>query len=249
MTGSDEITGVPDYVGEKLKVWRSKTGTVLFVLAVGSVPILLLDFARNDLTSSDRTFVSIFNIVVLVIFVVDYVTGLVLSTSKRGFIVHERLSGLVVVASVLALVPAVSWLGSLKLLRLVPVLRGSFGLFSLVAAGGAAALEARRIIKERALKAGLLTTFLVWIFAASAFTLAEDVGSNGRYQSFFDALWWSAATITTVGYGDIVPTTTIGRVVGIFCMVLGISMFGIATARLAAAFSTDVGPSNVGHGE
>jgi hypothetical protein len=37
---------------------------------------------------------------------------------------------------------------------------------------------------------------LTWLTAAAAFTLAEDVGDNGRVESFADTLWWSAATIT-----------------------------------------------------
>lgn len=74
---------------------------------------------------------------------------------------------------------------------------------------------------------------LTWITSAVAFTLAEDVGRTGRLDSFFDALWWSTATITTVGYGDIYPVTAAGRIVGAFTMVVGISTFAIVTAKVA----------------
>jgi voltage-gated potassium channel len=50
---------------------------------------------------------------------------------------------------------------------------------------------------------------------------------------FFDALWWSSATITTVGYGDVAPVTTVGRLVGVVTMVVGISTFAIVTAKVA----------------
>ena len=72
-----------------------------------------------------------------------------------------------------------------------------------------------------------------WISSAVAFTLAEDVGDQARVHSFGDALWWSAATITTVGYGDIAPITFVGRVVGVFTMVVGISTFAVITAKVA----------------
>ena len=64
-------------------------------------------------------------------------------------------------------------------------------------------------------------------------TIAEDVGEHGRISSFFDALWWSLSTITTVGYGDIFPITTAGRIVGGITMLVGISTFAIVTAKVA----------------
>ncbi|TPW16226.1 MAG: putative voltage-gated potassium channel protein [Acidimicrobiaceae bacterium] len=72
-----------------------------------------------------------------------------------------------------------------------------------------------------------------WIASAAAFTVVEDVGQGGRIHSFFDALWWSLATITTVGYGDIYPVTAAGRIVGGFTMIVGISTFAIVTAKVA----------------
>ena len=74
---------------------------------------------------------------------------------------------------------------------------------------------------------------LTWLTSAVGFTLAEDVGEGGRVHSFFDALWWSTATITTVGYGDIYPVTAAGRLIAAFAMVVGISTFAVVTAKLA----------------
>ena len=53
---------------------------------------------------------------------------------------------------------------------------------------------------------------------------------------FGDALWWSVVTMTTVGYGDISPQTTGGRIVGIVIMIMGIGMLGLLTASIAGAF-------------
>ena len=51
---------------------------------------------------------------------------------------------------------------------------------------------------------------------------------------FPDALWWSIVTLTTVGYGDISPETTGGRIVGITIMIAGIGFLGILTANIAS---------------
>lgn len=229
----------PAYMSERLAAWRARTGGVLFILAIGSVPILLLDFVLDELPAGDRTFVLTVNLIVLAAFLIDYLVGLTLASSRREFITNEKLSAVIVLASAVALVPTIAWLGSLKILRLAPALRALVALLRLTSAGGVAAREARRTAKKRALRTGLLATLLVWISAASAFTIAEDVGVSRTYESFFDALWWSAATITTVGYGDVVPETAVGRMVGVFCMTLGIAMFGLVTARLAALLVSD----------
>jgi voltage-gated potassium channel len=60
--------------------------------------------------------------------------------------------------------------------------------------------------------------------------------AGGNIISVEDALWWAIATMTTVGYGDRVPVTTEGRAIAVFLMALGISLFSVVTASIAAFF-------------
>jgi voltage-gated potassium channel len=53
---------------------------------------------------------------------------------------------------------------------------------------------------------------------------------------WFNALWWSIVTLTTVGYGDIAPTTTGGRIIGAILMLVGIGVLGMFTATIASVF-------------
>jgi voltage-gated potassium channel len=104
----------------------------------------------------------------------------------------------------------------------------------LLAIGGSVAREGRSMVRRRAGTFALTLAGFVWLTSAVAFTLAENVGlENERADSFFDALWWSACTITTVGYGDIYPVTTVGRVAGILTMVVGVATFAVVTAKVA----------------
>jgi len=217
----------------KLDSWRRQTDGVMLAVGVGSVPILALELIRDDLTSSDRLFLWVVNITVAVVFTVDYLVELYLSTSRSTFVKEEKIGLAIVLSTLVALVPAASLVGSARLVRLAPALRGLSVLLRLFAGGGLAAREGRRLIRKNTLRVAISVTGLVWVSAAVAFRIAEGVGT------FFDALWWSAATITTVGYGDFYPVTTAGRVAGIVAMVVGISAFGILTARFAAFLSSD----------
>jgi voltage-gated potassium channel len=61
-------------------------------------------------------------------------------------------------------------------------------------------------------------------------------GHNKSIESIGDAFWWSIVTATTVGYGDISPTTTEGRLIAIVLMLVGIGFISIFTATIASFF-------------
>lgn len=54
-----------------------------------------------------------------------------------------------------------------------------------------------------------------------------------------DGIWWAWVTVTTVGYGDIVPVTTIGRIFAGFLILLGIALFSMLTASFSAFFLSE----------
>jgi voltage-gated potassium channel len=132
-----------------------------------------------------------------------------------------------------ALVPALTGFGVLRVLRAGRVWRSIAALARVVAIGGAAAREGASILRRHAAGFALGAAGLTWLTSAVAFTLIEDVGEGGRLESFFDALWWSSTTITTVGYGDVFPVTGAGRLVGVATMGVGISTFAVVTAKVA----------------
>lgn len=79
-------------------------------------------------------------------------------------------------------------------------------------------------------------TSIAVVAAALLVEAFEDGVPQGNIDSVADALWWAAATVTTVGFGDAFPTTTGGRTVGIFLMIVGISLFGFVAGSLVSYF-------------
>lgn len=79
----------------------------------------------------------------------------------------------------------------------------------------------------------LALTFIL-LFGASSSLFYWLEPSLRQEKNFFLALWWSIVTLTTVGYGDIVPTTFAGKVLGILVMLTGIGVVSIFTGNLAS---------------
>ena len=77
---------------------------------------------------------------------------------------------------------------------------------------------------------------LVVLAGAIAVLAVEYKNSHSVIKDFFDAIWWSLVTITTVGYGDLVPVTFWGRIIGIIFIFLGFTIFSIFTAFIASGF-------------
>jgi voltage-gated potassium channel len=55
----------------------------------------------------------------------------------------------------------------------------------------------------------------------------ESKVPNTQIKTYLDSLWWCVSTVTTVGYGDIVPVSNLGRIVAMFYMFFGISMISL----------------------
>ena len=96
----------------------------------------------------------------------------------------------------------------------------------------------RRI--DRAVQSGKIIPFLA--ISTLAITLVAGVAawilSPKGFGSLGDTLWWAAQTVTTVGYGDVVPATTGGRLIGVAIMVVGVAAVSLITALVTSSFIT-----------
>ena len=83
----------------------------------------------------------------------------------------------------------------------------------------------------------LLIVSVAVVIAGSMLILAIESGQPGsQINSGLDAVWWTVSTVSTVGFGDIVPVTDAGKIMAIFFMIFGISILGIFLSVLGTRF-------------
>jgi voltage-gated potassium channel len=150
-----------------------------------------------------------------VVFAIDYLVRLRLAPDRRYFVRHNVLD--------LAAV-ALPMFRAMRLLRLLSIA-------TLMAKHSTRRGRARRTTMD-------VVGFAVLLVIVSSLAVldAERRASEPSITTIWDSLWWSMTTMTTVGYGDVVPTTGMGRVVGVLVMLTGIAVLGVVTANVAAWF-------------
>jgi voltage-gated potassium channel len=129
--------------------------------------------------------------------------------------------------------PKTAWLlGVLWLLKVIP---GIPGLRQL----------RRVLVQESGPLLSVLVIFLMVLFLASVavYFLERDV-QPATFGNIPSALWWAVATLTTTGYGDVVPITPAGRIVAAFVMICGLGVFGLWTGILATGFAAETRRDN-----
>jgi voltage-gated potassium channel len=75
-----------------------------------------------------------------------------------------------------------------------------------------------------------------WAAAVIAFGALERVVDPKTFHSVWLGMWWAVETVTTVGYGDIVPKQTVGKLIAGFLMLGGLSLIAVVTAAITSGF-------------
>ncbi|MCW5748803.1 MAG: ion transporter [Alphaproteobacteria bacterium] len=122
----------------------------------------------------------------------------------------------------------------LRVCRLMRILRvAKLGRYSTATAH---LLEAIRVRRYELTLSGALAAFTL-IASASLMYIAEADAQPQAFGSIPRALWWSIATLTTVGYGDVYPMTVFGRILAGVTAIAAIGLIAMPTGILASAFS------------
>jgi len=86
----------------------------------------------------------------------------------------------------------------------------------------------------------LTIVLLVLVLASSLMYYVEHEVQPEAFSSIPATMWWGVATLTTVGYGDVYPITSIGRVLGAFIAIMGIGIFALPAGIIASGFEAEI---------
>lgn len=95
-----------------------------------------------------------------------------------------------------------------------------------------------RVIDRRGLRPryAAYVVIVTWLIAVIAFGIFQRIADPHTFPSIWLAWWWAIETVTTVGYGDVVPQQTAGKVVAAVMMVGGLAFLSIVTATITSSF-------------
>ena len=187
------------------------------LVAAGLIlPVVVVEQSTKDETL--KAAAQFLNWLIWLVFVAELGAILAVTPNRWRWMRQHPLEPLVVVLSPPLLLPGVQTVRVLRLLRLLaPLMR--------------LAQLATRLTAGQGVK---LAGLLAGITAVAGGVAFADVEGHGL--TTWDGVWWAAATMTTVGYGDLYPHTNGGRVIGLLVMMVGIGFIAVLTAAIAQRF-------------
>jgi voltage-gated potassium channel len=203
----------------------------LGILAILFAVLFILQYAV-DLEPAWRRRLSLTLTLIWGVFAVDFVIRLILAPNKLAFLRHNWIMAISVC------MPALGVLRIFAVARVMPAMQ-----LGGLAAGGSRGSDAlrRSVGAHQSVYVGALTVF-VTLLASAGMVSIEGTRADANIQTFGEAVWWSAATLTTIG-SELYPVSWEGRTLAVFVMVYGLVFAGYITATLAVLF---LGPSSGG---
>lgn len=196
----------------------------MLVAALLVIPVMAVE--ESSLGEPWDTFAAVANWGVWLAFLVELVVMLSIVPSRLDWLRRHPLEVAIVALSppfAPALLQGLRGARLLRLVRLLPVVLS--------------ASIARRVFSLEGFRYAAVLATLAVVGGGAGFAAIENgAPDQSEAVSAWDGLWWAISTATTVGYGDITPTTDTGRLIAVALMFIGIGFVGFFTAAIAQRF-------------
>ena len=187
------------------------------VMAIIAVLVVMLEFS-DSLSSNEMRIVNIADVCIYIMFVLDYIIRLFTRKNKKVFFKHN-------VVDLIAIIPLgfgqTNAFSAFKLIKVAAYILRLLG-------------NIKEILFTNGFIYALGSTFIITIMGSIGIYIFEY--GTESIQNYGDALWWSFVTVTTVGFGDISPSTNGGRFIACILMITGIGFLSMLTSTISTFF-------------
>ncbi len=216
---------------------------IIFMITINAVILVLQSI--QEIQNDYGYYFKVFNYYSVAFFTIEYILRTwsitcdpkykhpILGRIKYAFTIVQIIDLLAILPFYLAISHIIDF-RVLRILRIFKLLR-IFRITRYVSALAVIVLVLKRKSAELVISLVLLC-FLLLISSTAMFYIENSAQPN-QFSSIPDAMWWSVITLSTVGYGDVYPITTLGKIVGGIIAVIGIGFFAMPTGILASGFS------------
>jgi voltage-gated potassium channel len=196
---------------------------VVLVATLAMIPVLII---QRDATSAGwQTFAQVANWVIWAVFAAELALVLIVAPRKKAALRAHWLDTAIVIVSVPFYGRLLSSLRLVRLARLMRLARAA------VIIGRSLQAE-RRLSSTNVFRFAALGTIFLTVLAGAV----QSTIDTRDFKTFWDGTWWAVVTVTTVGYGDVYPTSVGGRIVAIIVMLVGVGFLAVLTATIASFF-------------
>lgn len=212
--------GVPPEDHPEAYLWERRLHWLMMAIALLAVPSYYLEMAFA--TGPWHWFGRGLDAVIFLAFSAEFVWMLRITRQRRLYVLHNWLDLLIIGAAFLSLWEvSLDWLPAIRLFRLTYV--------ALIFARALSAM--RNLLAPASVPYLLGWGVLLFTLAGAAFYWLEPT-----VHSFWEGVWLAVVTGSTVGYGDLVPTTPAARVLAVVVVLLGFALLSLVTAAVTALF-------------
>ena len=227
--------------------WDKVINIFIIVLIILNIVAVMLETVPS-IHEPYKDFFHYFDVFSVVIFTIEYVLRVWSSNYEDKFkhSIHGRLRYMLTPGALIDLVAILPFyiqsifLFDLRVLRILRLLR-FLRLFRLTAYMKATRLVINvfKATRNELLLSLVLAMFLI-VISSSLVYFAEHLAQPDKFSSIPSTIWWSVVTLTTVGYGDMIPITTIGKIFTGTILLAGVALFALPAGILSAGFLEEI---------